>query len=300
MSYLYYNTSTEKSQGFNVEEMLYISHTEKNRKRQEAIIKAYKNKIRETGSQTYKNKLKYVKDCGTFYKFRRYANGTTECISVNRCKDRYCSYCNWVEARKKRKILMIVANNLRERYKHINHLTITLPNVTADKLNEQTNVLHSLITRAMRHFGVKDYYRSTEITYNKKTGTYHPHAHMLILKYVKVEDLSSYLSELYKQHDASYTDDFLVCWATGKSAVAELTKYITKPDDFDEESINELIKYEALHGVRFNASAGVIKEEYAEAKRIIKAIELRQKAENTEFPYVDLDVIYKGDKWVMV
>ena len=298
MSYLYYNTSVDDCQEFNTEEMLYIVHTEKNRKRQNAIIQAYKNKIKETDSNTYKNRLKSVELCGTYYHFRRYANGATECLCANRCKDRYCSYCNWVEARKKRKILMIVAENLKERYKHINHITITVPNVTADKLNEQTNILHALITKSLRHFGVKDYYRSTEITYNKESGTYHPHAHILILKYIKVEELSAYLSKLYKTYDASYDKDFMVCWATGKSAVTELTKYITKPDDFPDNAINELIKHEALKGVRFNASAGVIKTEYADAKRIIKSIELREKAEQSEYPHTDHIVRWLNNTWV--
>lgn len=300
MSHLYYTTSTGECQDFNVEEMLYIIHTEKNTKRKQAIIRAYKQIIKETGSGTYKNKLKAVEECGTYFHFKKYETGATECVKANRCKDRYCSYCNWVEARKKRKILMIATENLRERYKHINHLTITVPNVPAEKLNRQTNVLHSLITRALRHFGVKDYYRTTEITYNKEAGTYHPHAHILILKYIKIEELSAYLSRLYKEYDPSYKEDFIVCWATGKSAVTELTKYITKPDDFTDKAIQELINHEALKGVRFSASAGVIKEECAEAKKIIRAIEIREKAEQQEYNYNNLRVLYRNNLWETV
>ena len=300
MSYLYYNTSSGECQEFNTEELLYITHTEQNRKRQKAIIAAYKNIIKETKSKTYMNKLKSVEQCGTYYHFKRYANGTTECVAANRCKDRYCSYCNWVEARKKRRILMIAADNLKEKYQHLNHITITLPNVTADKLNKQVNVLHSLITRALRHFGIKDYYRSTEITYNKNDNTYHPHAHIMVLKYVKVEDLSSYLGRLYKDHDPTYQYNFLVCWATGKSLVTELTKYITKPDEFPDESINDLIKYEALKGVRFNASAGVVKEEYAAAKRFLKNIDIKEKVAAAEHPATDISVAYINGLWHIV
>ena len=257
--------------------------------RTQNLYKAYMELYKETNLQYYYKRAEAVINCHDYAMFRHYydPNDTAKLKKLNRCKNPMCTFCQWVEAKKRYKFLSASIAMLQD-YK-LNHIVITIENCTADVLQSRLNLLHKIITATMRHFKVRGYYRATEITYNQKEKTYHPHCHLLITDFIPIHELQAFVAEAYKVAVPNYTRDYCICYAKrATNYIKELCKYVTKPTDFKTEELKEMIKHESLYHVRKIACGGIIKDTIKNAKMLLSAYEASQKTELELYGFTDL------------
>lgn len=216
-------------------------------------------------AQSFKrlNNLKYydrVKSCGTLIDF----NSSGKLINANFCKNRLCPMCNWRRSMKLGMNVSKIVEHLENDYRFI-FVTLTVPSVKADKLNETINNLQTGFCKLMKdnvniRRSFKGYFRALEITFNGKMHTYHPHFHVIFAvkpdyfdksnKYYVTHD---YLLEKWRKamNDNSINQVRIqVCrdkntgltgaepWLKGKktinikSSVLEVAKYTVKSGDY--------------------------------------------------------------------
>lgn len=254
------------------------------------LHKAYMQLYKETNLQYYLKRAESVGNCHDYALFRHYFDpgNTAKLKQLNRCKNPMCTFCQWVEAKKRYTFLSASIAILQQEYK-LNHVVITIENCTADVLQSRLNLLHKIITATMRHFKVQGYYRATEITYNKKDKTYHPHCHLLVTDFIPIYELEAFVAEAYKKAIPTYTRDYCICYTKrATNYIKELCKYVTKPTDFDTEELKEMIKYESLHHVRKIACGGVIKNTIKTAKTLLSVHQMAEKTELELYGFTDI------------
>lgn len=191
-----------------------------------------------------------VKACGTLIDF----NSSKKLVNANFCKNRLCPMCNWRRSMKLGCNVSKIVEHLENDYRFI-FLTLTVPNVKADKLDDTINKLQTGFTNLINHNvnirkSFKGYFRALEITFNKKTHTYHPHFHVIVAVKPDYFDKSNkyyvtheYLLEKWRHvmNDQSINQVWIqVCRDkyTGsstinmKSAIVEVAKYTVKTNDY--------------------------------------------------------------------
>lgn len=230
--------------------------------------------------------------CATWLEYLSNADGSKRQLHhFNACKLRLCPLCS---ARKAR----IMANRLAKiiARTQANHpgtqllfLTLTIENVTGDKLREALDLLtrawSKLTRRRSVDRAVQGWFRALEITRNRAKATYHPHIHAVLV----VEDAYfSRASGLYITQ-ARWVEMWRDClkvdydpgahvqstYAKGKkgklskgaaaaaSAVAEAAKYATKDTEYlgaaipqDEAAEVAGVYTAALRGKRLTGLGG--------------------------------------------
>lgn len=134
-----------------------------------------------------------VANCGTFLEFAHDVDLNSGEVSehgrlhnANFCRDLLCPMCQWRKSLKQISQLSKVLNHemIKGRYKPV-FITLTIPNVPYDKLSEGINACLKSFDRLMKRKKYKSlimgYYRSLEVTVNRRTHTFHPHLHVLVL-----------------------------------------------------------------------------------------------------------------------
>lgn len=270
----------------------YAEHSKKAITRTSELCSALFRLYEETENETLLNTYNNVSNCHDLAFFRHYFDetNTTKLKKLNRCKHPLCTFCQWVDAKKRYSILNGAVEMLKMEGYQPRHVVITVPNVKIENLRKQLDNLHNVIAQTMRHFKVSGYYRATEITFNKKTKEYHPHAHILLVDYIDINDLCEKTAEIYKKYDKNYDRDYLIAYASKCNYVKELCKYITKPTEYSTNEIYDLIKYGAIKGLRKYSASGVIKDAY---KRVNSLISTQRAVEKTELEFFGwFDALY--------
>ncbi len=102
---------------------------------------------------------------------------------ANFCRDKLCPMCNWRRSVKCFHQLSQVLDLIQDKYSFI-FLTLTVVNPSGSDLRATIDQMAHGWDKfnKRKHFKdvVKGYSRTLEITYNKKSDTYHPHYHVLI------------------------------------------------------------------------------------------------------------------------
>lgn len=229
------------------------------------------NKIRKSAS---------VRECGTYLEFKRFDSGDFKLHTANFCRVRLCPLCSW------RRSLKIFAQTSRimdkldnKSYKFI-FLTLTCKNVSAMDLADTLDVLFKAYNNFNRRKVIKDsfvgWFRALEVTYNKKSNTYHPHFHVVLCA------KSSY----FKKHYVSQ-DTFATIWQeclgvdykpivdvrkfSKKKGVSEACKYAVKDSDYLTKkgvAIDSVVNTldDCLAGRRLVALGGIFKDIAKELK----------------------------------
>lgn len=215
---------------------------------------------REIDSDYWAKKADRLESCGTHLTFNVYEGRDGKAMKIKNaesCRIRLCPLCSWRRSIKihihAKKILENMQNE--NKYEYL-LLTLTVPNVTADKLNSKLDELMTAWNRLQTYkrykTAVKGWYRGLEITHNvnpksKSYDTYHPHFHCII----------AVNKSYFKKTDYIHRDEWLEMWqkATrdnsitqvdvrkvrpkkGKDpndivgAVCEVTKYTVKNEDY--------------------------------------------------------------------
>lgn len=124
-----------------------------------------------------------VRECGSFLAF----NSNGKLVSMVSCKKRLCPLCNWRKSMKVFGSVSKVMNRILEENPDLQpvFLTLTQRNCAFDDLRDE-------ISRIMKGFyrlykndlfanQVVGWFRALEVTYSRKSDTWHPHIHAILL-----------------------------------------------------------------------------------------------------------------------
>lgn len=240
--------------------------------------------------------------CSTSLEYIANADGSERRLQrFNACQLRLCPICSARKARIMAIRLMRVLKQVQETHAdtQLIFLTLTLKSCTGAELRRTLDLLttawHKLVRRRPFDRAIRGWFRAIEITYNPKTGLYHPHIHAPL---VVEDDYFRAASGLYLEHDRlvrMWRDSLQVDYDPGVdvrstyvkgqrgkkkagkaaekaaekafSAAVEAAKYATKGSDFlrggmpDNVAAQVVSDYTmALHGKRMTAMGGWIKD----------------------------------------
>lgn len=160
-----------------------------------------------TPSQKTRMRGEKILSCGTYLELEN-QNGIAKITSGNFCHDKFCALCSRIRSMKRYSQMMNVLNVLRDKgiiYGNneviIGMITLTQKNVPINELQKELESLSTGIKRLTQTKVWKEsiygYAKSLEITYNKKSKTYHPHYHFLVVwdkeKYIQHSKTIQYL-----------------------------------------------------------------------------------------------------------
>lgn len=208
------------------------------------------------------------------------------------CQLRLCPLCTKRKARRAAKQLSLVMEYIEEQHRYSGgvqylFLTLTIQNVTGDKLSEAITDLTSAWSklRRRRRFerAVKGWFRAIEVNYNKKTHEFHPHIHAILavedsyfpsvngLYITQPEWIKLWRESLQVDYDPSVdirsTRQVGRPKKQGRKDAFEAAKYCVKSSDFisgfmsDDEAATVVACYTyALKGRRLTAMGGWFKD----------------------------------------
>lgn len=248
-----------------------------------------------------------VQSCADNLHFEVNQDGSLKLASAKFCRVRLCPICQWRRSLKTYSQVQQVVKYLAERRINAHHkpyeyimLTVTVPNVDGIDLSHELDLIHRGWQRIMQRKNVariaKGWVRATEVTYNAKNDTWHPHIHAIIA--VNASYFSDSRVYISQPEWLEYWRDAMRCpritqvdirrtYGTPEKACAEISKYACKPSDYVDASDLDKMAYlldtldETLTHRRFLAWGGTLKEAH-------KALDLDD-AENG-------DLIHIGDE----
>ena len=230
-------------------------------------------------------RYKSLLQCGDSLLFGE-QDGKKKLIKANFCRIRLCPMCNW---RKSLKMFSQVSRISEELLKEKSatrflFLTLTVKNVTGEHLSETIDAMN----RAFRYLfaegqnfapaavvkkNLLGYLRAMEVTYNSKSGEYHPHLHILLA--VKPAYFSrdyvaqSQWREMWRKAmklDYEPMVNVKAIKQVSAKVIAEVAKYPTKTEDItkieDEEQAIEALTtlHNALKSRRLVTFGGCFRE----------------------------------------
>lgn len=192
------------------------------------ILYHYDRLYKETKDDKVHRKRESMEACNSFWIMDKYEESKVKDFKkTNLCKDKFCNNCKKVkQASRMAKFIPLIRPYAENMYQ----LTLTVPNVKGDELEQTINKLFKSFARLIEYlkgkerikgldfeyWGYKGAIRSLEITYKKvKRGRgfsygYHPHLHALIV-------LEGELGE--RLYENPYSTDHL-----GKRALRKFSK----------------------------------------------------------------------------
>lgn len=199
--------------------------------------------------------------------------GKVKILNAHLCRDRLCPTCQYLLSVKRynQMIKTIAAIDNIENYDW-RFITLTIRNCAPQYLCETLKEMLSAWDKVCKRRTIKrrlsGWGRSLEITYNKSTGTFHPHIHFLA---AFTKDSAPSLQEVSSWwQDALQLDYLPVCDIEipysekndgVSSAIVEAFKYCTKSKEVAEmplSSFAELVR--AVKGVRMLAFGGIVRK----------------------------------------
>lgn len=204
-------------------------------------------KLAESYKRLGYKKYYRVLDCSTYLEFKYFLD--TEEKKLNRanfCRVRLCPMCGWRRSLKVfgqvSKVMDYVEENYN--YKYI-FLTLTVRNCYGEDLKDTLDLMTKSFSKLSRRKAfkkaIKGYFRSLEVTHNKKDNSYHPHFHLILAVnesyftdtryYLSQKDWIQLWRESLKVDYEPIVDVRRLRKNKGKE-VAEVAKYTVKSDDF--------------------------------------------------------------------
>ena len=124
-----------------------------------------------------------VRDCSTYLEF----NSDGHLVRMFSCQRRLCAVCNWRKSIKVFTSVSKVMDVIIDGNSDIQpvFLTLTQKNCVFDDLETEIKCIFKGFYRLYNNRVVKEqavgWFRALEVTYNKKSDTWHPHIHVIIL-----------------------------------------------------------------------------------------------------------------------
>ena len=210
------------------------------------------------------SKAELVCNCGSSLKFHVCPAGHEKRLTwANFCRVRLCPMCSWRRS-------LLLAHQLKQIAHEANKkkplrwlfLTLTVRNCDSEDLQETIDLMMKSFNRLVGYkrfkSSIEGYFRAFEITHNLFDDTYHPHFHVLLAvepnyfrdskKYMKTEewvqlwrkalkidydpicDIRIVKNKRNPEKETKILEDKGIELAS--SAVAELSKYSTKSEDY--------------------------------------------------------------------
>ena len=154
------------------------------------------------------------------------------------------------------------------------------------------HAFHNLAKRTSFEKAVKGYVKKLELTYNKKTNSYHPHFHVLLSvskgyfsnmnQYVKQDEWLSEWQAVMNDTDITQIDVKCFRQKKDQKSVLELIRYIAKDTQWNVNTDIFTVLYNTLHKKRDFTFGGDFKE----------ARTLYSKKELTKYLKVDETIWY--------
>ena len=243
-------------------------------------------------------KLQRVKDCSNIITFKHYEKlGLKKLDSINLCRERLCLNCCVALARKN---CLTLERVLKKHKGQLYFITLTVRNIKGENLRRTISNMNKAFTGFARAEGVDSFYKSVEITYNKKNNTYHPHIHFISKKQFKNSYLNYTWAKWYNKKQGT-NEKWLSCKCEKIdnifSACCELNKYITKPLNITDKTID--IFYKQLKGLRLHSSAGEFKKQVAEEKSLMEQENINKESFLSDYDYKILRYIYNGNNYIV-
>ena len=225
-----------------------------------------------------------VRHCADTLWFRRHEDGSLRLDTAQFCRVRLCPICQWRRSLKMYGQLHQVVQALAQQRQAAGAqpyawllLTLTVRNCSGADLSATLDTIAKgwdRLCKTQRYKrAVRGTMRAIEITYNRSTGEYHPHMHVLcavLPSYYTSRDYIRQAQWADMWRDAArldYNPVVDVRRATGTAgSLAEVAKYATKPSDYldpsDLDTMADVVG--TLHRVcarrRFAAWTGVLRD----------------------------------------
>ena len=219
-------------------------------------------------------KAERLKECGRY--ITRFDADIGTALVMNKCHIRLCPVCEKQSAMS-RFISLVNILSQNEKKGGLFHFIFTCKNCSEKNLKETIQGISASVRMFMRHYGVKDYTRRIEITYNKKTDEYHPHAHCIVMVpsgplYFKDIPKETFMENLRMirmfwrncciKNDINVGSfDYQEVYArplTDKRELIECVKYSIKPMSITEHSIKAI--EEATKGLKLFNGSGIFRK----------------------------------------
>lgn len=128
-----------------------------------------------------------VKDCAEVLEFKPTDTGHLKLYRTWFCKSKLCPLCNWRKSMRQTNQTIQILEEIIKRHPTARFLFLTLTTKNAvdgsdlkNKLTEMTNAFNKLMKYKKINKNLIGFLRTTEVTVNKKDGTYNQHMHVLI------------------------------------------------------------------------------------------------------------------------
>ena len=216
-----------------------------------------------------KKQFERFEECGIYLETGE--NG--KIIGGNFCRHRLCPVCNRRNsAQKWAKMYNIIQNVQKDFNCCFAFVTYTVKNVEGKQLAEEISKLMKSVDRlhkrALFQNNVLGFFRSLEITFNKKSQTFHPHFHYIIAldRSYKNNVISTYewrktWEQVARLNYTSQVNIKMINDDNIAEAVAEVAKYAVKISSVieqDAETIKTL--QNAIRARRLISFGGILKE----------------------------------------
>lgn len=271
---MYNNKSTAESQDFTANNELLEKISDKKQSNTATAEWIYKHLPQESY-------LKYC-NCGNYLVMLEDAERQRRKLEVGFfCGQRLCAGCAWRESVRTAECIAAISQALTEERYGMLFVTLTVPNVKADKLRETIQHLGQSFKRLVKRKGFESLLnciRKVEVTYNAERDDYHPHLHCLVFvrstyfsgkKYISQAKLLEGWRAATRQPDITQVD-IRKCKITETSnAILEISKYSAKSSEYMQSEIVFDTIYNAFYHTRLLSYTGICKDkrkEYTEGK----------------------------------
>lgn len=214
------------------------------------LVELYKQAIKISSNVISPKRLQDLADCASQLEYLQDAEGNKKLYKTYFCRVRLCPMCQWRRSLKLFSQVSKITDYINQQNNQVRYLFITLTqkNCNGSELVQEINKINksfSLLVDKTKHVQpatkfkkmLLGYIKSTEVTYNPKTKTYHPHLHCIFAvqgeyfnkeNYINKNSWRAIWADLLKVDYLPQVNVQAIKPARQQKAVAELVKYPAK------------------------------------------------------------------------
>jgi plasmid rolling circle replication initiator protein Rep len=214
------------------------------------LVELYKQAIKINPSVISPKRLQDLADCANQLEYLQDAEGNKKLYKTYFCRVRLCPMCQWRRSLKLFSQVSKITDYINQQNNQVRYLFITLTQKNCNgselmqeinKINKSFSLLVDKTKRVQPASKFKKmllgYIKSTEVTYNPKTKTYHPHLHCIFAvqeeyfnkaNYINKNSWRAIWADLLKIDYLPQVNVQAIKPARQQKAVAELAKYPAK------------------------------------------------------------------------
>lgn len=251
------------------------------------LVELYKQAIKINPSVISPKRLQDLADCANQLEYLQDAEGNKKLYKTYFCRVRLCPMCQWRRSLKLFSQVSKITDYINNQNNQVRYLFITLTQKNCsgseliqeiNKINKSFSLLVDKTKRVQPATKFKKmllgYIKSTEITYNPKTKTYHPHLHCIFavqeeyfnkVNYINKNTWRAIWADLLKVDYLPQVNVQAIKPTRQQKAVAELAKYPAKVSSIlnlpQMQAVQVIIDLTTLcYKRRFVAFGGIFKK----------------------------------------